>query len=84
MNEVLKRIANTSDGKMLSDYIVVKIKELDSSITELTNPLEIAVEIKGRMNAVSKLKEIFDDLNLSKEVLPETFDKREYAVVVDN
>jgi hypothetical protein len=84
MNEVLKRISNTSDGKILSEYILDKIKELDSSITDLTNPIEIAIEMKGRVNGIIKLKEIFNDLNFAKEEMPEVFDKREYAVVVDN
>lgn len=80
--ESAQRLMNSADGKVLTDYLISKIKELDTCETVLTNPVEIAIEIKARGKAVNTLSDILDGLLVGKEKEFEFIDKKEFAVDV--
>lgn len=84
MDESLQRIMKTADGNNFAEYLRKTIKELDSAYTGLTKTEEIALEIKARELAIIKLGEIFDGLLQAKEESPKSFDRKEYAIDVDN
>ncbi len=80
--ESATRLMNSPDGKVLVDYLAKKVLELDNCRTGLTNPVEVAIEMKAREKSIGVLASILDGLLIGKEQEFELFDKKEYAIDV--
>lgn len=82
MNQkIAQQLVKTPEGQAFIDYLKKKINELDTvGGVIVTDPVEIAVEIKARGMALQKLKEILSDILVAGEVAPEGFDPQEYVV----
>jgi len=78
--EQIKILLDSSAGKALVQFLTLKIIELDSCRTELTDDREIAVEMKARERAVEKLQEILEPFGLVKEMKKPEFDPKEFIV----